>query len=514
MASPSAASSSPASSRRGSIPGAAASVPVETLVEHLLAAKRALNSMTLVLHANHLTTQARQLHEEAVILAAQTGFLRRGIREQHRLLLRIRKSMARTHENGKREFKHLIRTLDAANGKLEQTMEMLRKTVVEPIFRPAGEEPRNLLDFVDEKSVDDMRNAVKQSIVELQNIQTSFDGDLLRLETDIRHLKQALSGAPSPPSPSASTNYQPMPQLLASLTEHSHAMAEHLTSLTRHFDMCVTAVRITEGGAALARRKAAEVTESQDGGDPVSISGVIAEQESDVADLEPLTAEERAEIVQVVVQDAPEVGEVVEDLHEALRQVDADFASLKEQADQVRQAYAATTAAFRILEDIGSRLHSYVAAEGEYLERWEDERQAIAARLEEMDGLREFYEGYAGAYDSLILEVERRRSVEERIEAIWRKARDSVDRLVDADWRERETFRQEVGDFLPTDLWVGMSGPLQRWDIVPAQAQQQEEAEGSNSAGAPGGKQEENSTPGLDKSVVEAAKQRLGRVVR
>lgn len=147
---------------------AAGPVAVETLVEHLLAAKRSLSSMTLVLRANDLSTHARQLHEESVILAAQTAFLRKGIDDQKRLLLRVRRNMIRTYDAGKREFKQIIKTLDAANGKLETTIDMLRNTTVDPVFRPSGEEPKNLLDFVDENQVHGMRDALKGSIAELQ----------------------------------------------------------------------------------------------------------------------------------------------------------------------------------------------------------------------------------------------------------------------------------------------------------------------------------------------------------
>lgn len=180
-ASPSLASSlSPANSGHGSSlqaddphdhldhGAATASVAVETLVEHLLAAKRSLSSMTLVLRANDLSTHARQLHEESVILGAQTAFLTKGINDQTKLLLRVRRSMIRTYDAGKREFKHIIKTLDAANGKLENTIDMLRHTRVDPVFRPAGEEPKNLLDFIDENQVHGMRDALKGSIAELQ----------------------------------------------------------------------------------------------------------------------------------------------------------------------------------------------------------------------------------------------------------------------------------------------------------------------------------------------------------
>lgn len=144
------------------------SMPVEALVDLLLAAKRSLSSMTLVLRANDLSTHARQLHEEAVISSAQTAFLRKGIRDQMKLLMRVRRSLIRTYDAGKRDFKQIPKILDAANEKLEITMEMLRNTTVDPVFRPAGEEPKNLLDFVDETKVETLRDALKASIGELQ----------------------------------------------------------------------------------------------------------------------------------------------------------------------------------------------------------------------------------------------------------------------------------------------------------------------------------------------------------
>lgn len=143
-------------------------VPVEVLVEHLLAAKRSLSSITLVLRANEIETSARRLHEEAVILSAQTAFLRRGVAEQVRVLRALRRGMGRAYDAGRREFKQLIKTLDAANARLEQTMDMLRHTIVDPVFRPPGEDPKCLLDFVDETTVDRMRDALKESIGELQ----------------------------------------------------------------------------------------------------------------------------------------------------------------------------------------------------------------------------------------------------------------------------------------------------------------------------------------------------------
>lgn len=84
------------------------------------------------------------------------------------VLVRMRASMGRAYSAGQHNFRSLIRTLDAANGQLEHTMAILRATTVAAIFRPEGEAPRNLLDFVDETGVEALQNAIKESIAELQ----------------------------------------------------------------------------------------------------------------------------------------------------------------------------------------------------------------------------------------------------------------------------------------------------------------------------------------------------------
>ena len=45
-------------------------------------------------------------------------------------------------------------------------MDNLRSTIVEASFRPENEEPRSLLDFVDEQDVETMRDKLKESIRE------------------------------------------------------------------------------------------------------------------------------------------------------------------------------------------------------------------------------------------------------------------------------------------------------------------------------------------------------------
>ncbi|KAI0004779.1 autophagy-related protein 17 [Xylariaceae sp. FL0662B] len=494
--SPASSSSVSRSASQHGLPGSIDSISVETLVQHLLDAKRSLSSMGLVLRANELVHLARQAHEESVILTAQSRFIRQGISEQVRLLWRLRRSVNRTYDNGKRDFNKTIKTLDAANGRLEDTINVLRRQIVDSAFRPAGEEKKTLLDFVDEKQVDALRNALKENIQALQSIQKSFDGDLLRFDTDMRSLNKIMSAAPSLPSPSASSTARPLPQLLSSMTENSHVMAELLSSLTKHFDLCVTAVRTTEGGTALARIKAAEVTQSQ-GGEDMSISGVIAEQESHMPEFDHISPEDRSQMLEVVVQDSSEVEDVVRELNERLQSMESDFMALDEQTNHIKMTYISTLEGFKMLEEIGSRLHSYISAESEFRERWVEEQHTIQDKMVEMEELRIFYDSYANSYDGLILEVERRKALEDKVLGIWRKARESVDKIVESDRKERELFRQEVAEYIPTDLWPGMDDAMPRWEVVPVRD-------------ADSRRDENGSTPALERSVVQAAAVRLG----
>ncbi|KAH7041210.1 kinase activator [Microdochium trichocladiopsis] len=516
MASPAGSLQSPHSGRSSASPHhqhqqpqhhdfAADSIPVETLVQYLLDAKRSLSSIGLVLRANELVHNARVAHEESVILAAQSSFLRRGISDQVRILLRIRKSMMRTYDTGKREFKLVIKSLDASNSRLEDTMAVLRKRIVDKAFRPPGEEPRDLLDFVDEAQVDAMRDALKENIAALQNTQTSFDGDLLRLETDLRSLSKALSPIPLPTSPSASADQQSLLHLLESMVNNSHAMAELLASLTKHFDLCVTAVRTTDGGTDLARIKAAEASASQEGTSDVSISGVIADQESHMPNpLENISHEDRAQMLEVLSQDASEVEDVLQELTERMQEMETEATQLNEETDRVKATYMATLDGFRVLEDIGSRLSSYVAAESEFRHRWVQEHNTIEDKMEEMEQLRVFYETYASSYDGLILEVERRKTLEDKVLSIWKKAKDSIDKIVAEDAHQRDYFRHEVAEYIPTDLWPGMDEPMRAWRLVPV----------TRGNEPPASQMLSGSTPSVDQGQIQAAAMRLGRTTR
>lgn len=419
--------------------------------------------MNLVLRGHNLATTARASHESHTILASNVAFIHDALLDQISLLGRLRASLQGTYKWAERDFRRLVKMMDEMNGRLDESMGMLNDTVVQKHLRPEGEE-KNLGEFLDQEKVSALQGAMKKSVDELQGIQQSFDGDLLRFDQDIRNLKKMLSEIPN--LDSQDENDATMTDRLEGLILHSSNMGHLLASLTKHFDMCVTAIRTTEGAAALARRKAAEVTQSQ-GPDGVSISGVIAEQEENVSDLEPKTATDRAEMLKVVVQDAGEVDDVVQEIQDRLSDMESESEVLEEQTRQSNRAYLAVLSAYALLGSIDDRLADYIAAEEDFKNRWDLEKEIVYNNLEEMKALRLFYERYSGAYNSLLLEVERRRAVDEKIKGIWKKAQENVEKILEADEQAREGFRGDVGEYIPTDLWDGMGNRAKRWKVVP-----------------------------------------------
>ncbi len=352
-------------------------------------------------------------------------------------------------------------------------MDVLRLTMVEATFRPENEEPRSLLDFVDEAGVETMRTQLKASIDQaqveptpfiihqhklttLQVYQAEFFESIGAYEADLHSMKSAMTTASS----SRENIDSPIPHLLQSLEEHAAEMAALLQSLVHHFDVCVSAVKHTEGGFA-AVKHAANNNQLPEG---VTVSGVIEDNDSD--QLEPLSEEEKLEMLTVLANDAAEVEDVVQEIHQRLASMEEQYDQIKDHVTGLTAAYDSTTAAFNLLETISARLSGYIASSQEFQVRWADSKALIGDQMEELEGLRDFYEGYLSCYDGLILEVARRRAEEEKMKNILRKAMDQVRKLHKEDMKEREAFRRDVGDFLPSDLWPSLVADAPRFEIA------------------------------------------------
>ncbi|OJJ96581.1 hypothetical protein ASPACDRAFT_34616 [Aspergillus aculeatus ATCC 16872] len=449
------------------------SIPqLDTLISHLVAAKRSLSSINHVWRANEIVTAARSALEESVIVSARTGFLRRGLNNQLRLLYSVRSEVEEISLRGRSEFASVLKDLDAADARLRKTLGLLRETIVHSSFRPNGEDQKSLHDFVDERGVDELHAALKASIDRTNAAQAELDSSNYAFDDELQSIKKALgnyreatklasSRSSSSSSPSASSSSLPslssMPSMLHSLEMHAQEMANLLESLVRHFDLCVTAVKHTEGGGAAAQN----ITGDMPAGVNVSgRGGPNIEEEINAhlnAPLDPLSESGYLEMVNVLMKDAAEAEDVVMEIQDRIGEMESVLEILVCNRDSLFSIYSATTDVFGHISSLASaRLPGYIAQAHNFTRVWNEEHERIDGGLSDLSDLNSLYDGFLEAYDSLILEVSRRRHVRQRVEKVLRDAKHKLDQLYEEDVNAREAFRVEQGDYLPSDIWPGI----------------------------------------------------------
>lgn len=449
--------------------------PLDTLISHLVAAKRSLSSITHVWRANEIVTAARSALEESVVVSARTGFLRRGLNNQLRLLYNVRTEVEEISLRGQTEFSSMVKSLDAADIRLKKTLDLLRETIVHSSFRPEGEEPKSLRDFVDERGVEELHTSLKESIdatnsaqAELTSSNAAFDDELASIKKALGHYRAATKMASSRSSPAASASSSdsnasiptalPLPSMLHSLETHAQEMANLLESLVQHFDICVTAVKHTEGGGPAAQ----SITGDMPTGVPVGgRTGSNAEDGMKNADpsapLDPLSESDYREMVNVLIKDAAEAQDVVLEIQDHIGDMESVLENILNQRDVLLSVYHATTEIFHHLSSLASaRLPVYIAQAHTFSRVWSEQNERINGGLADLSDLHSLYDGFLDAYDGLILEVYRRRHVRQRVEKVLREARNKLNHLYEEDVNGRETFRVEQGDYLPSDIWPGI----------------------------------------------------------
>jgi len=91
--------------------------------------------------------------------------------------------------------------------------------------------------------------------------------------------------------------------------------------------------------------------------------------------------------------------------------------------------------------------------------RWGEEKLKIEEGMAGLEDLRDVYRNFLGAYDGLIVEVARRRAVRNQMDKVIREAHSKLQKLYEDDSEEREAFRLDQGEYLPMDIWSGLSDP-------------------------------------------------------
>jgi autophagy-related protein 17 len=467
------------------------------LVLHFVAAKKSLTATQHVYRVTELASSSRALVEEIAALNAKTSYARKGVDEQLGTLREIRGAVADAGEKAGDEFKVTIAKLDVANDRLQATLGSLRKVIVDRSLQKktvegaAGKEEhqsqpqwgdspehdvddddgrqKTLYDFVDEANHEDLLASLRNLIDTFNDSRGDLDDTLARFDDSIASIVDAVQGTDddshgsNPPSKITPYDEPPLsiPALFHDMESHAAEMATLLHSLISHYDLCVSALKHTEGGGEAAR-EAVRATE-----DIAAAKNAAGVEESlyGATIPDPMDADERAEMLRVLENDAAEVEDVVGELRERGGEMEGLYAQLNLRAEIARRSMSGLRRAVEIMRTVKTALPVYLDAITGFGEGWANVRLAMQGKTQELVGLCGFYEQFWAGYKKLLREVERRAVLEAQMFKVAEKARADLDALAEADREAREDFVDEVGGFLPGDIWPGLAERGSRWIV-------------------------------------------------
>ena len=452
------AHSSPSGSLRGASPSRRS---VETLLSYLVASKRSLGSIHLVHRATTILSEARASIESTTALLAKATHLRRLVNSQLRILRGVQFELETAAQAIQQEFQTVIKELDETGARLLQSIDLLTQTKIEDAFKnspEAGAEDaagkETLHDFVDDNGVEIIKEAMQVAIDNVQSMQQEMNQSIQILEADVQSINQVLTGKGD--LSGTESELQPPTTIAGMLTlleEHAREMAQSLESLVKHFDMCVAAIKHTEGGgeAVMQTMNAEEV-------DAVGL-GIDELQ----APVQPMNDGEMVDMLQVLETDAQEVEEVVMELQDRNAEMESQLEKIQRWREKQENVYADVVITFKLLEKISGRLSSYVAEMARHAMKWNEEKANIEDGIGGMEELCEYYANFLHAYDGLIVEVARRRACRKQMEKVVADTHAQLEQMYESDMQLRLEFKNDHGEYLPSDIWSGVSSLPSRY---------------------------------------------------
>jgi len=493
---------------------------LERLIMHFVAAKRSLACISHVQRAGELVSSSRSLIEEIAVLNARNAFAWKGVDEQLEVLAAIRDGIEDVGTNAMAEFSATVKTLDETHKRLESTLDSLRRTVVESTLHqvedvPNAEEEKGegeegeeeeeeeeeeehdggddgggddgdddelyidasqtkakpakmLYDFIDESSHKGMVDSLRRLMDDFNGAHTDLKADLSKFDEDIRQVGEALlegrlSG--SGPQEKRTIYDEPPPnarQLFRGMESHAVEMANLLQSLTSHYDLCVTALKHTEGGGAAAKLAIQQVEE-------LSTKNAGATEESLYGKTvpEPMDAEHRREMLKVLEADAEQLDEVVVEIREYSSEIEEHYSLLSQRGADSRQTHQALRTVLGHFHQLKAALPHYISSSKRFRETWQRIRASLTSKTSELAELTEFYNNFYSSYGKVLAEVDRRKVAEARMRRLASKVQKEFDRLYEADEEARTEFMDDVREFLPRDIWPGAADGSMRWVVRP-----------------------------------------------
>jgi autophagy-related protein 17 len=380
----------------------------------------------------------------------------------------------------------LLHDVDTSFTGLNSTLTVLRQTPIEAVLQPPGTPQKHLYDFIDSAAVSNLEGTLRACIDRYNEAHATLDDSNDAFDTALENLHSSFENVPL--TPATTSNPSPVPDLYQDLEVHATEAAQAFQSLVQHYDLCVTALRHTEGGSAAA-------TEAT-GNEPVHSTDEFA------APPEPMGEEERLEMVAVLVKDAHQVEDVVTEIRERGSEMTFLLNQIEDHIGHLRNEASALSSILQMISQITGEVKSHIATSRSFHASWlEDTRPTLLNGIEEWENQRDFYERFDLAYAELLVEISSRRRRHDKTKRKAEEAQKELDRLHAEDERAREQFTLAQGDFLPRDIWPGLEDPPRQYEVS---VLQEVDDEGLSEGVV-------RSIPQLGRNVVERALTRVKR---
>jgi len=487
-------------------PSSSTSSGVDDIVPLVVAAKRALGTQTVLWRATELVGAARALLHENAALAARNTALRSLAEHQIDALDAVRRGIDAVGGDVDADFKQLLHQVDTAFAGLSTTLARLRDTPIEAALQPPGAPQKHLYDFIDGATVSTLEASLRACIDRYNDSRATLDHAAHTFDTALAHLHTSIDHLPAPPSdPDCSSSVpspSPVPRLYHHLETHAKEAAQAFQSLVQHYDLCITALRHTEGASAAATHAPAEAP------DPATATATATTSP------EPMTDQDRHAMLAVLRKDSLQVDDVIGEIRARGAEMDSLLAQITGHVVALRHQASALASLLQAISHTTRAVHAHLATTRAFHNAWlSDTQPALLQGIDEWEAQREFHLRFDLAYAELLVEISARRRRHDKAKRKAADAQRELDRLTSEDERCRDEFARKQGDFLPLDIWPGLREKPGVWEVREVRARPRLEDEpvdeGQVQELAPGAGVQ--SIPRLERHVVERALARVKR---
>ncbi|RIA80681.1 autophagy-related protein 17 [Glomus cerebriforme] len=292
---------------------------------------------------------------------------------------------------------------------------------IEKDYNNKIEEKITLYDYVEEQSVQELKDKTREEISVISNYHNSSSTLIERIKNHLLQFNEMLENNTISFEESVSEFSHDKCNVL---DKETHSMAEILVSLARHYDQVAAALKACQSNA-----------EALD--------------------------------ISVLKEDTDLIPTIVEELQESLQKIESTSEEVRIRNQIYQVSYEEAFKLFMELEGFGAKMESFINTMKELEADFEKSSAFVDRYLEELYNLNLWYEEFSKSYDYMIMEIDRRNRIKEQHEKIAEEFLAKLDGLYLEEVHQREIFFQNQGRYLPVDLCPPIQEPPIKYDIIP-----------------------------------------------